>query len=192
MLSIVSEKLEIALMLPQYGHTRIIAELANSIDIAENVGSVGEFPYPYTEQDATNAIDSAISSYELGVGYNFEVIPKSINSPVGMVGIRNLNSYAKSAEIGFWIGERYRGHGYAKAAISLLLGFCFKKLELHRVYATALKSNGKSLMLMESLGMKKEGILRQSTITKTGPQDSVMLSILQNEFSQKFDLIFKE
>ncbi|MCL5680026.1 MAG: GNAT family N-acetyltransferase [Candidatus Marsarchaeota archaeon] len=192
MFSIISEKLAMALTLPRYEDAHIMAELANSEDIAENVGSVGEFPYPYTEQDAINAIDSAISSYELGMGYNFEVIPKDIDSPVGMAGIRNLNTYAKNAEMGFWTGKRYRGHGYTRAALLLLLGFCFKKLEMQRVFATALKSNEKSLMLMESLGMKKEGVLRNAAITKSGPQDLVLLSILNGEFSPRFDIVFKE
>ena len=45
---------------------------------------------------------------------------------------------------------------------------------------------------MESLGMKKEGILRNAAITKAGPQDQVILSILKEEFMPKFDLIFDE
>ncbi len=100
--------------------------------------------------------------------------------------------HAMSAEMGFWIGEKYRGRGYAKAALLMLIGFCFSKLELIRVYATALKSNSKSLALMESLGMKKEGILRDAAMTQAGPRDQVLLSILKEEFKPKLDLVFDE
>lgn len=192
MLSIKSGKLGIALIIPQYDHANEIAKIANSKDIAENVGSIGEFPYPYTEKNALEMIDSAISAYSMGIGYNFEVIPKEVDSPVGMVGIRNVDMHAMSAEMGFWIGEKYRGRGYAKAALLMLIGFCFSKLELIRVYATALKSNSKSLALMESLGMKKEGILRDAAITQAGPRDQVLLSILKEEFKPKLDLVFDE
>ncbi|MEM0154435.1 MAG: GNAT family protein [Methanothrix sp.] len=192
MLSIKSEKLGIALIMPQYDHARALTEIANSKDIAENVGSIGEFPYPYTEKDAFEMIDSAISAYSLGISYNFEVIPKDVDSPVGMVGIRNVNMHALSAEMGFWTGEKYRGRGYTKAALSMLIGFCFSKLGLVRVYATALKSNSKSIALMESLGMKQEGILRNAAITNAGPKDQVMLSILNGEFKPKLDLVFDE
>ena len=192
MLSIKSAELGVALIMPQYEHARALAEIANSKDIAENVGSIGEFPHPYTEKDAFEMIDAAISAYSMGIGYNFEVIPKEVDSPVGMVGIRNVNMHALSAEMGFWTGEKYRGRGYTKAALSMLIGFCFFKLGLIRVYATALKSNSKSLMLMESLGMKKEGILRSAAITNAGPQDQVILSILKDEYKQKLDLVFGE
>ena len=190
MLSIKSAKLGMALIMPQYDHARAIAEIANSKDIAENVGSLGEFPYPYTEKDALEMIDSAISAYSMGIEYNFEIIPKEVDSPVGMAGIRNVNMHALNAEMGFWAGEKYRGRGYTKAALSMLIEFCFSELGLIRVYATALKSNSKSLMLMESLGMKREGILRDAAMTTAGPQDQVILSVLKKEFKPKLDLVF--
>jgi len=192
MLSIISDKLGIALITPDYKHAQELASIANSQDIADNVGSVGEFPYPYTEKDAVDAISSAISSYELGIGYNFEVIPKSVNSPVGMVGVRSINKYASSCEIGFWIGEKYRRAGYASSSLSLLLAFCFTKLNLNRVYATALKRNEKSIRLMGSLGMRIEGTLREAAITRNGPEDEVLLATLKKDFKYNYDVKITE
>lgn len=192
MLSIVSKEFGIALVFPQYGHSKEISYIANSKDISENVGSVGEFPYPYSEADAINFIDSAISQYELGYGYSFEVIPSSVNLPVGIVGLRNVEKSSNSAEMGFWIGERYRSRGYAKSALKMLLEFGFSKLKLHRIYATALKTNEKSLLLMKSLGLKHEGVLRESAITKYGPKDKVILSILDREFEEVHGIAIKE
>jgi RimJ/RimL family protein N-acetyltransferase len=45
---------------------------------------------------------------------------------------------------------------------------------------------------MESLGMKKEGILRDAAMTQAGPRDQVLLSILKEEFKPKLDLVFDE
>jgi len=178
--------------LPEYAHAAEIARLADSKEIADLIGSMGEFPNPYSEGDAIEMIGSSLSAYELGIGYNFEVVPRAEGNIAGMVGIRNVNANTLSGEIGFWIGESYQGKGYAKSALKLLIAFGLKKLGLNRIYATALARNSKSIALMESLGMEKEGVLRMSAMTKKGPEDTVMLAVLKGDFKIDFDMEITE
>ena len=59
----------------------------------------------------------------------------------------------------------------------------FKKLEMHRIFATTSPDNVASIRILEKIGMKKEGYLRQNLLVRGAWRDSVLYSILQHEFN---------
>ncbi len=189
MLKLYSRDMDITLEIPSIDDADQITEQANSEDIARSVGSVGEFPYPYTIEDSRSAINSAMEGYSFGVAYNFAVRIRNGSEVIGMAGLRNVNMHSKSAEMGFWTGQAYRGRGYTKAALKMLLYFSFDILKLNRVYATAISGNDSSIALMKSLGMKEEGILRNAAVTAEGLKNQVMLSILSGEYKNDIDIV---
>ena len=188
MLKVYSETAGLEMEIPTYEHAAAISELANDETIANNVGSVGEFPNPYRLEDANALVESAIANYQLGISYDFLVslLPKSI--PIGLVGARNVNRFSKSAEVGFWTGKQYRLHAYTGKAVSMLLEFCFRELKLNRVYATSIATNVPSIRLMESLGFRREGLLKEAVITKSGPADQLLFGLLSREFESKYPI----
>lgn len=68
---------------------------------------------------------------------------------------------ARIYEIGWVLHPDYQGKGYATEAAAALLAHGFTTLGLHRVIATCQPQNPASWRIMEKLGMRREGHLRQ-------------------------------
>ncbi len=78
---------------------------------------------------------------------------------IGLIDVFNFDAKNKSAGIGILIkDEVYRGKGYGKAALQLLVNYCFETLHLHQVYANIFEANTKSLSLFETCGFQKIGL----------------------------------
>jgi RimJ/RimL family protein N-acetyltransferase len=60
------------------------------------------------------------------------------------------------AELGWCLGPRYAGNGYATEAVTELIRVCFEDLGLRRVTANCFADNEASWRLMERVGMRRE------------------------------------
>lgn len=82
------------------------------------------------------------------------------NTPVGLIGLLNIDDINKKAEFYICIGEESaRGRGIAKKASMLLLDYAFNELCLNRVYLYTEQENVSAQKLFEKLGFKKEGLI---------------------------------
>lgn len=64
-----------------------------------------------------------------------------------------------------------------------MLALGFGELKLHRIYATCRPGNIGSAKVMERIGMRFEGLLREHLRAKGQWHDSRLYSILDREFS---------
>ncbi|NJN64261.1 MAG: GNAT family N-acetyltransferase [Acidobacteria bacterium] len=85
----------------------------------------------------------------------------------------------RRAEIGFALGRRHWGRGFASEAAARAVGFAFESLGLHRIEADADPRNARSLRLLEGLGFVREGILRERYHVNGEIQDAVILGLLR-------------
>ncbi|MNC25878.1 hypothetical protein D3C75_739860 [compost metagenome] len=65
--------------------------------------------------------------------------------------------------------------------------FGFQELGLHRIYATCRPENTGSWMVMEKIGMNREGHLREHFSKEGKWQDSYLYSVLRHEFESRID-----
>lgn len=86
------------------------------------------------------------------------------------------------AEIGFALGRTHQGKGFGTEAVGVLLGFAFQTLGLHRLEADVDPRNQPSLRLLERLGFRREGTLRERYHVNGEIQDSVILGLLRREW----------
>ncbi len=77
---------------------------------------------------------------------------------------------------GFW--EK----GYATEASRALMDFGFAELGLHRIFATCDPANTASAHVLEKLGMKREGRLREHKWSKGKWRDSFLYAMLEQEW----------
>lgn len=80
---------------------------------------------------------------------------------IGSAGLNRWNREAHYAEITCDINHAYWGHGYGQEAMREVIQFGWEQLSLNRIEATVIKGNHRSVYVMEKLGFKKEGLLRQ-------------------------------
>lgn len=101
---------------------------------------------------------------------------------IGEVGI-DLSPKAQSkGDIGWSLHPSYQGHGYATEAAQVLLNYAFTHRKLHRITSGCNTRNTASFRLMERLGMRREGHLRQSKFIKGEWQDEYMYALLHDEW----------
>jgi ribosomal-protein-alanine N-acetyltransferase len=95
----------------------------------------------------------------------------------------------RKAQIGYWLSEKYNGKGYASKALSSLVGFGFSVLNLHRLEATTATTNGSSVRLLERVGFKREGLLRECYWSNGKFVDDYLYSLLVTDhMSQRINV----
>ena len=80
------------------------------------------------------------------------------------------------ANLGYWVGTRHTGKGYATRAARLLSDFGLNDLKLQRVEIVAAVTNHASQRVAEKAGAVREGILRNRIVLHGQPHDAVMYS----------------
>ena len=79
---------------------------------------------------------------------------------VGIAGVKNIDSVARTFEIYFYIGDpAQRCKGYGADAVSTLTDFYFKELNYRKAYAYVFDFNTSSYDLLLRLGYKEEATL---------------------------------
>ena len=103
---------------------------------------------------------------------------------VGYLSVTSIDSRNRKAEwAGIIIGRKdLLRHGYAHEAVRLMLEHLFFELGLHRVYAYVLEEHESSLRMCYKAGFKKEGILKDNVFKNNRFHNSVLLSVLKDEF----------
>ena len=78
-----------------------------------------------------------------------------------VAGTANLSEIVRgpfqAAYLGYSLAEREQGKGLMHEALTLLLRFAFKELNLHRIMANFVPSNDRSRAVLERLGFVVEG-----------------------------------
>jgi ribosomal-protein-alanine N-acetyltransferase len=81
---------------------------------------------------------------------------------IGRIRIYNIvQGVFKSAFIGYSMDEQYQGNGYMKEAVSLVVGYAYEDLGLHRIEATTLVDNEKSQRVLKSCGFSELGVCKE-------------------------------
>jgi [ribosomal protein S5]-alanine N-acetyltransferase len=101
---------------------------------------------------------------------------------VGSVSLKNISHSMGYAEIGYGIGENHHGRGVATAAVRLLVDKVFTETSLRKLIAFVHDKNLPSRRVMEKLGFRQEGLLREHYVINGKPADEVLYSVLKREW----------
>ncbi|MBB6733882.1 GNAT family N-acetyltransferase [Cohnella zeiphila] len=155
-----------------------IETLAGDKEVADTTLGI---PHPYPAGSAPAFIRARREAAAGGDGYSFAVTLDSDGAFIGIVGL-HINKSHRTAELAYWIGKPYWGAGYGTEAASRVVEFAFEELKLNRVFAAAMTRNPASYRVMEKIGMKHEGVLRQHIRKGEGYEDLRYYGLLQSDF----------
>jgi len=104
--------------------------------------------------------------------------------PIGTVSLYNIDWRNRHCEFGrfFLCADDLRGKGYGKEALELILDFGFNHLNMAKIYCTTYLDNHRALSLYESVGFRRDGVLRQHIFRGGKYIDIALLSICSNEW----------
>lgn len=135
---------------------KTMARLADNKNIWDNVRD--RFPHPYTEKDASVFIEGQREDEDEKV-FAIELDGEFCGC-IGLIFQKDV--YRKSAEIGYWVGENFWGKNVATEALSQLIEYAFKNLELNRLYAGVFEYNRSSMRVLEKNGFQREGLFKKA------------------------------
>jgi len=101
---------------------------------------------------------------------------------VGTCTLSQLDPINRRAELGFALGRAFWGQGYMAAALPTVIAFAFGQLGLHRMFADIDPRNARSIRVLNRLGFRREGILREHYLVQGEPQDAVVYGLLRSEW----------
>ncbi len=155
----------------------IVERLAGERAIADTT----EVPHPYPPGGGATWIATHSRQWETRERLAYAITLAADGTLVGAISMRLMPQHA-AGEIGYWVGVPYWGNGYATEAAAALLRFGFETLRLNRIQGRHMVRNPASGRVLEKIGMRLEGVLRQA-IRKNGRfEDMAMLAILASEF----------
>jgi RimJ/RimL family protein N-acetyltransferase len=132
---------------PQLGDAASISLLAGDYDVASMTGTI---PHPYSERQAAEWIESALSGEE-GVVF-------AIERSATLIGCTGYRAFGDDhAELGYWIGKPYWGMGYASEAVLALIAHAFDADGFDYLTAGHFTDNPASERVIKKLGFAAMG-----------------------------------
>ena len=121
--------------------------------------------------------------YASGSAIAFLIFDNAGGSLIGGITIGNIRyGVSQSAQIGYWMGERYAGQGYMQDAIAALLSHAFGAMRLHRIEAACIPGNARSIRVLEKAGFAREGLLRSYLRINGVWQDHYIYGLIADQY----------
>lgn len=152
-------------------------EWLNDIELTENLTL---YPHNISIENEKEAL------LNLSKGHNYSIIDIEKNELIGNCGFTNLDNINQTSEVGLFIGNKtYWNKGYGTEALTLLMDYGFKALNLHNISLRVFSFNERAIKSYEKIGFKRIGKIRESLLREKERHDIILMDILYNEFYEK-------
>lgn len=137
-----------------------------------------------TEQGARDFVAMFLAQQHAQPRLKFQlaVTLKRTGALIGNCGVRLQAPGAQEADIGYELNPEQWGQGYASEAARAMVAFGFTELGVHRIWAHCIADNAASARVLEKLGMRQEGRLREQEYFKGRWWDTLLYAILEPEW----------
>ncbi|MEX2182691.1 MAG: GNAT family protein [Gemmatimonadaceae bacterium] len=137
-------------------------------------------PSPYPEGAASAWIASHAAKWAAGRLAVWAMVANTDGQVVGALSLR-VTAAHRRAEAGYWVARVAWGKGYASEALRAAIAFGFDTLGLHRIEAHHFSSNPASGRVMEKVGMRHEGHVREPVFRAGVARDLELYGILRTD-----------
>lgn len=149
----------------------------------KSVSRFTRIPHPYTIKNSYDFIKKSDKSWKTDKDYNFGIFLKD-NTHIGNIGIHEISRVNKKCEIGYFLGKKFRKKGYMTEAVKVISKFIFNKLKVHRIEVTIHPKNLRSQKLIERIGGKYEGYMREGVYLKDKFVNAKLYGILEKDIKK--------
>lgn len=152
-----------------------LARNLNNKNVLDNLRD--GLPFPYTEKDAEDYIGAMLSAdqdktFAFAITLDDEVI--------GSIGVfRCDNIHFRTAELGYYIGEKYWNQGYMTSAVKQICEYVFDNSDIIRIFAEPFSRNVASCRVLEKAGFTCEGVLRHNAVKNGDILDMKMYALIK-------------
>jgi RimJ/RimL family protein N-acetyltransferase len=160
------------------GDAAELQRLAGDRQVADTTLAI---PHPYELDHALAWIGNQRREAARGRAANFAIRLAGGSPLIGCAGLRDIDPEHMQAELGFWIGREYWGHGYAREAALEVVRFGFEVIGVNRICAHHMLRNPAAGKVLAGIGMQREGLLRQRVRKWGNYEDVVLYAILRDD-----------
>ncbi len=134
-------------------------------------------------ENLKNYIGAALQNKSEETSFPFIVFDKRTGEYAGSTRFYDYQKKHNTVQLGYtWYGKKFQGTGLNRHCKLLMLEFAFEVIGVERVEFRADFNNKRSIAAMKSIGCTQEGVLRQNCASLDGRRDSIVLSILKQEW----------
>jgi RimJ/RimL family protein N-acetyltransferase len=109
------------------------------------------------------------------------VFAKESGEFLGMCGVAEYFEDTGTAEIWYWLAEKYQGKGYATEAVRGLCEHLFSAGDFNRVLIRVDANNSASRAVAERVGAKLDGVIRSHVAHKGDLRDTAFYTLFAGE-----------
>ena len=162
----VLETERLVLRAPRLEDVKAVALQANDRRIAENTARI---PHPYRAADAEDFIATA------NLGNEAVFVISLRGALIGACGFVQVDRHPP--EIGYWLGVKHWGKGYATEAVRAIIDHVFTDLDCEAIQSAARVTNPASRRVLEKCGFQwtGAGLLRIRALSSSAPIDRFRL-----------------
>lgn len=123
----------------------------------EVIRTLAVVPFPYSRALADEWVASSLKSLAEGTAYQLAItgIEQGTELLVGGIGLKI--AAGRSAELGYWVGRAYWGHGVASEAAGRLVRWALANLDIDRIEASVATENAGSIAVLRRIGFRHVG-----------------------------------
>ena len=142
------------------------------------VGPAAGWPVHISVENSRQIIRDVLMKPE-----TYAIVLKETGLPIGSIGLHHNDLAEKEdeAELGYWIGVPYWGHGLVPEAAQELLRHSFEDLKLNRVWCGYYDGNDKSKRVQEKLGFKYQWKTENVPVPQMGETRKGYVNLLTKE-----------
>jgi RimJ/RimL family protein N-acetyltransferase len=116
-----------------------------------------------------------------GTWFQLAILLREGGALIGDISLHFPAEEPRQAEFGITLAPGFQGRGYATEALRAVLRYLAVDLRKHRVFARVDPRNARSVALLERVGMRWEGHLRESCLLHGEWADDYIYAILDRE-----------
>lgn len=113
---------------------------------------------------------------------NVEAENVATHTDVGMIRIDEIDYINRSCRVGCDVFREHRRKHLSPDIMKLVNEFCFKELNMNRLWLLVLEGNVKAISAYKKVGFKKEGVQRKAIFRHGEYKDYLMFSLLRKEY----------
>ena len=155
------------------------ASLADALSNRKVLNNLRDgLPYPYTEKDALDYIIFILSS---DPNDTFAYAIDIDGTAVGSIGaFRQGNIHCRTAELGYYLAEKYWGKGVMTDVVKQLCAKIFEETDIIRIFAEPFAYNIGSRRVLEKAGFQFEGIMKSNAVKNGQILDMALYGLTRN------------
>ena len=131
-----------------------------------------------------SVINDWIAESENDDFYQWAIVLKELNEPIGVIGVVDRNESLNMLHIGYCIGSKWWHQGITSEAFSAIIPYLFEEVGANRIESQHDPHNPHSGNVMKKCGLVYEGTLRQADYSNKGLVDACIYSILKGDWTK--------